>query len=151
MLYIHPVFFLFVFFRKDQHLLSSVNCWYLVLNQTRRESRDHATLSDIYTNNVILRLAQISEDVIRLFKKVSKTYRPLFFVSCSYRQKCQSPGTMWMPSFYLLHCVACKVQGATAVRKQLLSTFGFSLGVACWLMVAQRNTVLWALSQRTWC
>uniref|UniRef100_A0A667XL47 SLIT-ROBO Rho GTPase activating protein 3 n=1 Tax=Myripristis murdjan TaxID=586833 RepID=A0A667XL47_9TELE len=54
---------------KDQHLLSSVNCWYLVLNQTRRESRDHATLNDIYTNNVIVRLAQISEDVIRLFKK----------------------------------------------------------------------------------
>uniref|UniRef100_A0A3B4ZRV4 F-BAR domain-containing protein n=1 Tax=Stegastes partitus TaxID=144197 RepID=A0A3B4ZRV4_9TELE len=60
-------------FKKDQHLLSSVNCWYLVLNQTRRESRDHATLSDIYTNNVIVRLAQISEDVIRLFKKVSET------------------------------------------------------------------------------
>ncbi|XP_044205234.1 SLIT-ROBO Rho GTPase-activating protein 3 isoform X2 [Thunnus albacares] len=56
-------------FKKDQHLLSSVNCWYLVLNQTRRESRDHATLSDIYTNNVIVRLAQICEDVIRLFKK----------------------------------------------------------------------------------
>ncbi|KAM9799715.1 SLIT-ROBO Rho GTPase-activating protein 3 isoform 4-T4 [Syngnathus typhle] len=56
-------------FKKDQHLLSSVNCWYLVLNQTRRESRDHATLSDLYTNNVIQRLAQISEDVIRLFKK----------------------------------------------------------------------------------
>ncbi|XP_069395843.1 SLIT-ROBO Rho GTPase-activating protein 3 isoform X3 [Paralichthys olivaceus] len=56
-------------FKKDQHLLSSVNSWYLVLNQTRRESRDHATLSEIYTNNVIVRLAQISEDVIRLFKK----------------------------------------------------------------------------------
>ncbi|XP_072238319.1 SLIT-ROBO Rho GTPase-activating protein 3 isoform X2 [Leuresthes tenuis] len=56
-------------FKKDQHLLSSVNCWYLLLNQTRRESRDHATLGDIYTNNVIVRLAQISEDVIRLFKK----------------------------------------------------------------------------------
>uniref|UniRef100_A0A8C2KYZ5 SLIT-ROBO Rho GTPase activating protein 3 n=1 Tax=Cyprinus carpio TaxID=7962 RepID=A0A8C2KYZ5_CYPCA len=54
---------------KEQHLLSSVNCWYLVLNQTRRESRDHATLNDIYINNVIVRLAQISEDVIRLFKK----------------------------------------------------------------------------------
>lgn len=67
----NPVFLLFS--RKDQHLLSSVNCWYLVLNQTRRESRDHATLSDIYTNNVIVRLAQICEDVIRLFKKVSAT------------------------------------------------------------------------------
>ncbi|KAM6981058.1 SLIT-ROBO Rho GTPase-activating protein 3-like isoform 2-T2 [Aplochiton taeniatus] len=56
-------------FKKDQNLLSTVNCWYLVLNQTRRESRDHATLSDLYTNNVIVRLAHVGEDVIRLFKK----------------------------------------------------------------------------------
>ncbi|XP_036593879.1 SLIT-ROBO Rho GTPase-activating protein 3 isoform X1 [Trichosurus vulpecula] len=56
-------------FKKDQYLLSPVNCWYLVLNQTRRESRDHATLNDIFMNNVIVRLSQISEDVIRLFKK----------------------------------------------------------------------------------
>ncbi|XP_049622216.1 SLIT-ROBO Rho GTPase-activating protein 3 isoform X1 [Suncus etruscus] len=56
-------------FKKDQHLLSPVSCWYLLLHQTRRESRDHATLNDIFTNNVIVRLAQISEDVIRLFKK----------------------------------------------------------------------------------
>uniref|UniRef100_A0A8C8BWA6 SLIT-ROBO Rho GTPase activating protein 3 n=1 Tax=Otus sunia TaxID=257818 RepID=A0A8C8BWA6_9STRI len=56
-------------FKKDQHLLSPVNCWYLVLTQTRRESRDHATLNDIFMNNVIVRLSQISEDVIRLFKK----------------------------------------------------------------------------------
>lgn len=56
--------------RKDQNLLSTVNCWYLVLNQTRRESRDHATLSDLYNNNVIVRLAHVGEDVIRLFKKV---------------------------------------------------------------------------------
>ncbi|XP_036726311.1 SLIT-ROBO Rho GTPase-activating protein 3 isoform X1 [Balaenoptera musculus] len=56
-------------FKKDQYLLSPVNCWYLVLHQTRRESRDHATLNDIFMNNVIVRLSQISEDVIRLFKK----------------------------------------------------------------------------------
>uniref|UniRef100_A0A8C7CI33 SLIT-ROBO Rho GTPase-activating protein 1 n=1 Tax=Oncorhynchus kisutch TaxID=8019 RepID=A0A8C7CI33_ONCKI len=55
--------------QKDQNLLSTVNCWYLVLNQTRRESRDHATLSDLYNNNVIVRLAHVGEDVIRLFKK----------------------------------------------------------------------------------
>lgn len=60
------------FHRKDQYLLSPVNCWYLVLHQTRRESRDHATLNDIFMNNVIVRLSQISEDVIRLFKKVGK-------------------------------------------------------------------------------
>ncbi|XP_069499570.1 SLIT-ROBO Rho GTPase-activating protein 3 isoform X2 [Ambystoma mexicanum] len=56
-------------FKKDQHLLSPVNCWYLVLSQTRRESKDHATLNDIFMNNVIVRLSQISDDVIRLFKK----------------------------------------------------------------------------------
>ncbi|XP_073447839.1 SLIT-ROBO Rho GTPase-activating protein 3 isoform X2 [Aquarana catesbeiana] len=56
-------------FKKDQHLLSPVNCWYLVLAQTRRESKDHATLNDLFLNNVIVRLSHISEDVIRLFKK----------------------------------------------------------------------------------
>ncbi|KAG2459984.1 SRGP1 protein, partial [Polypterus senegalus] len=55
--------------RKDQNLLSPVNCWYLLLNQVRRESKDHATLSDIYLNNVIMRFMQISEDSTRLFKK----------------------------------------------------------------------------------
>ncbi|KAB0378426.1 hypothetical protein FD755_010004 [Muntiacus reevesi] len=59
---------------KDQYLLSPVNCWYLVLHQTRRESRDHATLNDIFMNNVIVRLSQISEDVIRLFKKRQAKY-----------------------------------------------------------------------------
>lgn len=68
---IHPSAFFVYSPRKDQHLLSPVNCWYLVLTQTRRESRDHATLNDIFTNNVIVRLSQISEDVIRLFKKVT--------------------------------------------------------------------------------
>lgn len=56
--------------RKDQNLLSPVNCWYLLLNQVRRESKDHATLSDIYLNNVIMRFMQISEDSTRLMKKV---------------------------------------------------------------------------------
>lgn len=56
--------------RKDQNLLSPVNCWYLLLNQVRRESKDHATLSDIYLNNVIMRFMQISEDSTRLLKKV---------------------------------------------------------------------------------
>ncbi|XP_076849734.1 SLIT-ROBO Rho GTPase-activating protein 1 isoform X1 [Brachyhypopomus gauderio] len=56
-------------YKKDQNLLSPVNCWYLLLNQVRRESRDHATLSDIYLNNVIMRFMQISEDSTRLLKK----------------------------------------------------------------------------------
>lgn len=90
--------FLLFFCRKDQNLLSPVNCWYLLLNQVsldsaphtpvvkhreelspsecaavfqvRRESKDHATLSDLYLNNVISRLTHISEDSARLLKRV---------------------------------------------------------------------------------
>uniref|UniRef100_A0AAQ4RD94 SLIT-ROBO Rho GTPase-activating protein 1 n=1 Tax=Gasterosteus aculeatus aculeatus TaxID=481459 RepID=A0AAQ4RD94_GASAC len=64
-------------YKKDQNLLSPVNCWYLLLNQVRRESKDHATLSDIYLNNVIMRFMQISEDSTRLLKKVSGIPREL--------------------------------------------------------------------------
>ncbi|XP_006000445.1 SLIT-ROBO Rho GTPase-activating protein 2 isoform X1 [Latimeria chalumnae] len=57
-------------FRKDQqNVLSPINCWNLLLNQVKRESRDHATLSDIYLNNIIPRFVQVSEDSGRLFKK----------------------------------------------------------------------------------
>ena len=38
--------------------------------QVRRESKDHATLSDLYLNNVISRLTHISEDSARLLKRV---------------------------------------------------------------------------------
>uniref|UniRef100_A0A8C1LKJ7 SLIT-ROBO Rho GTPase activating protein 1b n=1 Tax=Cyprinus carpio TaxID=7962 RepID=A0A8C1LKJ7_CYPCA len=55
--------------KKDQNLLSPVNCWYLLLNQVRRESKDHATLSDLYLNNVITRFTHVSEDNMRLLKK----------------------------------------------------------------------------------
>ncbi|XP_077450460.1 SLIT-ROBO Rho GTPase-activating protein 1-like [Stigmatopora argus] len=56
-------------YKKDQNLLSPVNCWYLLLNQVRRESKDHATLSDLYLNNVISRLTHISDDSARLLKR----------------------------------------------------------------------------------
>uniref|UniRef100_A0A673JX46 SLIT-ROBO Rho GTPase-activating protein 2 n=1 Tax=Sinocyclocheilus rhinocerous TaxID=307959 RepID=A0A673JX46_9TELE len=60
-------------YKKDQNLLSPVNCWYLLLNQVRRESKDHATLSDLYLNNVITRFTHVSEDNMRLLKKVRST------------------------------------------------------------------------------
>uniref|UniRef100_A0A6Q2Y3Q9 SLIT-ROBO Rho GTPase activating protein 1b n=1 Tax=Esox lucius TaxID=8010 RepID=A0A6Q2Y3Q9_ESOLU len=63
-------------YKKDQNLLSPVNCWYLLLNQVRRESKDHATLSDLYLNNVITRLTHISDDSARLLKRVSN-WQPL--------------------------------------------------------------------------
>uniref|UniRef100_A0A3B3YNC1 SLIT-ROBO Rho GTPase activating protein 2a n=1 Tax=Poecilia mexicana TaxID=48701 RepID=A0A3B3YNC1_9TELE len=55
--------------KKEQTISSPVNCWNLLLLQVKRESRDHATLSDLYLNNIIPRFAQISEDSGRLFKK----------------------------------------------------------------------------------
>ncbi|KAK2101903.1 SLIT-ROBO Rho GTPase-activating protein 1 [Saguinus oedipus] len=68
--------------RKDQNLLSPVNCWYLLLNQVRRESKDHATLSDIYLNNVIMRFMQISEDSTRMFKKVHSINPAMLSSNC---------------------------------------------------------------------
>lgn len=79
--------------RRDQNLLSPVNCWYLLLNQVRRESKDHATLSDIYLNNVIMRFMQISEDSTRLLKKVGVTRRHLkhhHSIICIFFQRGQS-------------------------------------------------------------
>uniref|UniRef100_A0A6Q2X5Z3 SLIT-ROBO Rho GTPase-activating protein 2 n=1 Tax=Esox lucius TaxID=8010 RepID=A0A6Q2X5Z3_ESOLU len=54
---------------RKQSVLSPFNCWNLLLTQVKRESRDHATLSDLYLNNIIPRFAQVSEDSGRLFKK----------------------------------------------------------------------------------
>ncbi|XP_051789598.1 SLIT-ROBO Rho GTPase-activating protein 3 isoform X2 [Erpetoichthys calabaricus] len=56
-------------FRKEQNLLSPVNCWYVILNQTRQESKEHAALSEVYTNNMTVRLSHITEDISRLSKK----------------------------------------------------------------------------------
>lgn len=64
-------FFFTLLCRKEQNVLSPVNCWNLLLAQVKRESRDHATLSDLYLNNIIPRFVQVSEDSGRLFKKVT--------------------------------------------------------------------------------
>lgn len=69
--HISAISFILCISRKEQTILSPVNCWNLLLLQVKRESRDHATLSDLYLNNIIPRFAQISEDSGRLFKKVT--------------------------------------------------------------------------------
>ncbi|XP_018432332.1 PREDICTED: SLIT-ROBO Rho GTPase-activating protein 2 [Nanorana parkeri] len=55
--------------KNNQNVLSPVTCWNLLLTQVKRESRNHATLSDIYLNNIIPRFGQVNEDSGRLFKK----------------------------------------------------------------------------------
>lgn len=86
--------FFFAVFRKEQSILSPVNCWNLLLLQVKRESRDHATLSDLYLNNIIPRFAQISEDSGRLFKKVMMHNRmtPLQILLLGFRVGIRSYG-----------------------------------------------------------
>uniref|UniRef100_A0AAY4CN03 SLIT-ROBO Rho GTPase-activating protein 1 n=1 Tax=Denticeps clupeoides TaxID=299321 RepID=A0AAY4CN03_9TELE len=71
-------------FKKDQHLLSSVNCWYLVLNQTRRESRDHAALNDIYMNNDVIRLFKSKDIGIQMHEELVKVTNELYTVMKTY-------------------------------------------------------------------
>nr|CAB3266566.1 SLIT-ROBO Rho GTPase-activating protein 3-like [Phallusia mammillata] len=55
--------------QPDLDLQSPVLCWFQMLEQCQRESKDHGTLSNIYLNHVIPRLQMTSEDVGRLHKK----------------------------------------------------------------------------------
>ncbi|KAG8554365.1 hypothetical protein GDO81_003773 [Engystomops pustulosus] len=55
--------------RKEQPLLSPVNCLYMILNHTRQESRDYAALNDVYSSHLIPRLTHTGEDLVRLTKK----------------------------------------------------------------------------------
>ena len=53
------------------HLFSSYSCWQLLMNQTRQESRERAALSDVYANVVTNKLSRISDDLQRIYKRVS--------------------------------------------------------------------------------
>uniref|UniRef100_UPI00358F0A89 SLIT-ROBO Rho GTPase-activating protein 1-like isoform X2 n=1 Tax=Myxine glutinosa TaxID=7769 RepID=UPI00358F0A89 len=44
-------------------------CWQLMLSQVRREGRDHAKLGELYSSDVVLRLAQLVDDTNRLSRK----------------------------------------------------------------------------------
>ncbi|XP_067126010.1 SLIT-ROBO Rho GTPase-activating protein 1-like isoform X3 [Centruroides vittatus] len=56
--------------RRDQwHLFSSYASWQHLIATTRRQSRDHAVLSEIYATHLINRCMQIMEDVQRIYKR----------------------------------------------------------------------------------
>ncbi|CAL1285227.1 unnamed protein product [Larinioides sclopetarius] len=55
--------------REQWHLFSSYNCWQHLINTTRRQSRDHAAISDIYANHLITRMTCIIEDVQRIYRR----------------------------------------------------------------------------------
>ncbi|XP_027701566.1 rho GTPase-activating protein 4 isoform X1 [Vombatus ursinus] len=56
-------------FRKEPSLLSPLHCWYVLLQQTRQESRDHGALSEVLAGPLAQQLSHIGEDVGRLVKK----------------------------------------------------------------------------------
>ncbi|GBL83980.1 SLIT-ROBO Rho GTPase-activating protein 1 [Araneus ventricosus] len=55
--------------REQWHLFSSYNCWQHLINTTRRQSRDHAAISEIYANHLITRMTCIIEDVQRIYRR----------------------------------------------------------------------------------
>ncbi|XP_046387653.1 SLIT-ROBO Rho GTPase-activating protein 1-like isoform X2 [Ischnura elegans] len=55
--------------REQWPLFSSYSCWQQLLTQTRDLSRDHATLSEVYSNHLTARLSQVMEDVQRIYRK----------------------------------------------------------------------------------
>lgn len=57
--------------REQWHLFSSYASWQHLVAQTKRQARDHALLSDIYANTVIQRLGQVTEEVQRIYRRVS--------------------------------------------------------------------------------
>lgn len=50
-------------------MFSTYSCWQLLVNQTKSLSKDHATLSEIYTTHLVSRLQTVIEDVQRIYKK----------------------------------------------------------------------------------
>uniref|UniRef100_A0A671K9Y3 SLIT-ROBO Rho GTPase-activating protein 3-like n=1 Tax=Sinocyclocheilus anshuiensis TaxID=1608454 RepID=A0A671K9Y3_9TELE len=54
---------------KEQLDLSVAQCWSVLLTQTRQESRDHSSLSELCCNTLTQRLSHCIEDTYRLAKR----------------------------------------------------------------------------------
>lgn len=103
-LHVAAISFILCVSRKEQTILSPVNCWNLLLLQVKRESRDHATLSDLYLNNIIPRFAQISEDSGRLFKKVTHIHSMMIPNSSDLNTKWHSLFIFFLLTDYIQCC-----------------------------------------------
>ncbi|XP_016377972.1 SLIT-ROBO Rho GTPase-activating protein 3-like isoform X1 [Sinocyclocheilus rhinocerous] len=55
--------------KKEPSHQSVVNCWQVLLTQTRQESRDHSFLSDSYSNTLPQQLSHCAEHAQRLAKR----------------------------------------------------------------------------------
>ena len=60
----------FFFFRRDGwQLFSSMQVWEQLVSQTKKASRDHAALADIYTTHITSRCSNINDDLQRMYRK----------------------------------------------------------------------------------
>lgn len=59
----------FIFRREQWPLFSSYGCWQQLINQTKTLSKDHATLSEIYSTHLVVRLQTVLEDIQRIYRK----------------------------------------------------------------------------------
>ncbi|KAF7287489.1 SLIT-ROBO Rho GTPase-activating protein 1-like isoform X2 [Rhynchophorus ferrugineus] len=55
--------------REQWPLFSSYTCWQQLVSQTKNLSRDHVALSEVYSTHLVSRLAQVMEDVQRIYKR----------------------------------------------------------------------------------
>ncbi|CAG9864812.1 unnamed protein product [Phyllotreta striolata] len=55
--------------REQWSLFSSYTCWQQLVAQTKNLSKDHAALSEVYSNHLVNRLSQVMEDVQRIYKR----------------------------------------------------------------------------------
>lgn len=55
--------------REQWHLFSSYGCWQQLVASTRRQSRDHAALGEVYTTILVGHLSHLLEDVQRIYRK----------------------------------------------------------------------------------
>lgn len=67
------VFCLFVSRREGWPGFSTYTCWQTLLGSTKRQSKDHAILSELYNLQMSNRLSDIIEDVQRIYKQVSQS------------------------------------------------------------------------------
>jgi SLIT-ROBO Rho GTPase activating protein len=57
--------------------------WDQLVSQTKRASRDHAALSEIYASHIVQRCNNINDDLQRMYKKV----RPSPFAESFFKNK----------------------------------------------------------------
>ena len=51
--------------------MSSKEVWNQLVTQTKKKSKDHAALAEIYSTHITQRCTNINEDLHRMYRKVS--------------------------------------------------------------------------------